>query len=277
MTATSLSTDQLKLQARARELAAGPVTARAAEVDRSEQYPWDNVGLLKDARLIGNVGFFAFSATIPIIAIVYFTYWTYMKNVEGAASQAEQARRHVEELNLHIAEQERISKALRETEEHFRNAFDLAAIGMALVSPQGAWLRVNRALCDLLDRTEPELLDSNFQDVTHPDDVGNDLAAGERVGRRRILPVVSDQLNADADAPQRRIVERSHERPVVTTRDEHVRGAVIGTRDPRTLEGARDAHQHVAPIFSERAPDEPDARVGSIGEACYWILAQERR
>ena len=90
------------------------------------------------ARFIGNVGFFAFVSTIPIIAIVYFTYWTYMKNVASAAAQAEQARQHVEELNRHIAEQERISKALRETEEHFRNAFDYAAIGMALVSPQGA-------------------------------------------------------------------------------------------------------------------------------------------
>jgi len=98
------------------------------------------------ARFIGNVGFFAFVATIPIITIVYFTYWTYMKNVDGAAAQAEQARQHVEELNRHIGEQERISKALRETEEHFRNAFDYAAIGMALVSPQGAWLRVNRSL-----------------------------------------------------------------------------------------------------------------------------------
>ena len=128
------------------------------------------------ARFIGNIGFFAFSATIPIIAIVYFTYWTYMKNVEGAAAQAEQARRHVEELNRHIAEQERISKALRETEEHFRNAFDYAAIGMALVSPQGGWLRVNRSLCNLLGYTERELLESNLQAVTHPDDIGNDLA-----------------------------------------------------------------------------------------------------
>ncbi|HYW71299.1 MAG TPA: diguanylate cyclase [Pyrinomonadaceae bacterium] len=128
------------------------------------------------ARSISNVGFFALAATIPIIAIVYFTYWTYMKNVEGAAAQAEQARLHVEELNRHIVEQERISKALRETEEHFRNAFDYAAIGMALVSPQGAWLRVNRSLCNLLGYTEPEMLDSNFQAVTHPDDVGNDLA-----------------------------------------------------------------------------------------------------
>jgi hypothetical protein len=43
----------VKLQTRARELAAGPVTKRAAEVDRTEQYPWDNVELLKDARLLG--------------------------------------------------------------------------------------------------------------------------------------------------------------------------------------------------------------------------------
>jgi diguanylate cyclase (GGDEF)-like protein/PAS domain S-box-containing protein len=128
------------------------------------------------SRFIGNIGFFAFSATIPIMTIVYFTYWTYMKNVESAAAQAEQAKRHVEELNLHIAEQERISKALRETEEHFRNAFDYAAIGMALVSPQGSWLRVNHSLCDLLGFSEAELLHSNFQAVTHADDLGHDLA-----------------------------------------------------------------------------------------------------
>jgi diguanylate cyclase (GGDEF)-like protein/PAS domain S-box-containing protein len=128
------------------------------------------------ARFIGNVGFFAFMSTIPIIAIVYFTYWTYMKNVDSAAAQAEQARQHVEELNRHIAEQERISKALRETEEHFRNAFDYAAIGMALVSPTGAWLRVNRSLCELVGYSESELLESSFQTVTHAEDVDNDLA-----------------------------------------------------------------------------------------------------
>src|SRR2546421_9756965 len=99
-----------------------------------------------------------------------------MKNVESAAAQAEQARRHVEELSCHIAEQERISKALRETEAHFRTAFDYAAIGMALVSPQGGWLRVNRSLCDLVGYTEEELLDLNFQAVTHADDLGSDLA-----------------------------------------------------------------------------------------------------
>jgi diguanylate cyclase (GGDEF)-like protein/PAS domain S-box-containing protein len=128
------------------------------------------------AKFIGNVGFFAFVSTIPIIAIIYFTYWTYMKNVSNVAAQAEQAREHVEELNRHITQQERISRALRETEEHFRNAFDYAAIGMALVSPQGAWLRVNRSLCDLMGYSEEQLLASNFQAVTHHDDLDNDLA-----------------------------------------------------------------------------------------------------
>ena len=53
MNTSGLSPDQVKLQAHARELAAGPIAKRAAEVDRTEQYPWDNVELLKDARLIG--------------------------------------------------------------------------------------------------------------------------------------------------------------------------------------------------------------------------------
>ena len=47
---------------------------------------------------------------------------------------------------------------------------------MALVSPQGAWLRVNRSLCNLIGYTEQELLHSNFQAVTHADDLGHDLA-----------------------------------------------------------------------------------------------------
>ncbi|MBM3645541.1 MAG: acyl-CoA dehydrogenase [Alphaproteobacteria bacterium] len=53
MTATALSPDRIALRDRVRALAAGPVTARAAEVDRSEQYPWDNVELLKREKLLG--------------------------------------------------------------------------------------------------------------------------------------------------------------------------------------------------------------------------------
>jgi diguanylate cyclase (GGDEF)-like protein/PAS domain S-box-containing protein len=128
------------------------------------------------AQLINQIGFYAFLAAVPIIAIIYLTYRTYLRNVETSALQAEQARRHVKELNRFIAEQERISKALQESEEHFRTAFDYAAIGMALVSPAGRWLRVNRSLCDIVGYSEAELLESDFQALTHEGDLGNDLA-----------------------------------------------------------------------------------------------------
>ncbi len=128
------------------------------------------------ARLCETFGFYAFVATAPIIVVVYFTYRTYLANVEASAAQAETAKLHVEELNKYIAEQKRIGQALIESEEHFRNAFDYAAIGMALVSAEGNWLRVNRSLCEIVGYSESELLVSDFQAITHRDDLGNDLA-----------------------------------------------------------------------------------------------------
>jgi diguanylate cyclase (GGDEF)-like protein/PAS domain S-box-containing protein len=128
------------------------------------------------ARLIEHIGTFAFVATTPIITIVYFTYRTYLSNVEASAAQAEQAKLHVKELNRHIAEQERIGRALEESEAHFRTAFDYAVIGMALVSPEGRWLRVNWSLCGILGYAEEELLEYDFQALTHRDDLGKDLA-----------------------------------------------------------------------------------------------------
>ncbi|MBM3503369.1 MAG: acyl-CoA dehydrogenase [Alphaproteobacteria bacterium] len=48
-----LSNAQTELQARARELARGAIAARAAEVDRSEQYPWENIRMLVEHGLVG--------------------------------------------------------------------------------------------------------------------------------------------------------------------------------------------------------------------------------
>ncbi|MEY2564534.1 MAG: hypothetical protein QOH88_2727 [Verrucomicrobiota bacterium] len=61
------------------------------------------------------------------------------------------------------------------TDSLFQNAFEHAAIGMALVAPDGAWLRVNRSVCDITGYTEAELLQRTFQDITHPEDLDLDL------------------------------------------------------------------------------------------------------
>jgi PAS domain S-box-containing protein len=75
-----------------------------------------------------------------------------------------------------IAARSRTADGLRESEERFRGAFESAAHGMALVSPEGRWLRVNPALCRMLGYSEAELLATDFQAVTHPDDLATDLA-----------------------------------------------------------------------------------------------------
>ncbi|HEX7315165.1 MAG TPA: EAL domain-containing protein [Pyrinomonadaceae bacterium] len=77
-------------------------------------------GLL--ARLVAGFGFYPVAGAAPVAAIVYLTYQTYLKSVETAAAQAAMAERHVQELNRYLAEQERISRELEESREHFRAA-----------------------------------------------------------------------------------------------------------------------------------------------------------
>lgn len=48
-----LTADQLEIQARARELAVAVIAPRAAAVDQSEEYPWENVKALSEAGFTG--------------------------------------------------------------------------------------------------------------------------------------------------------------------------------------------------------------------------------
>jgi PAS domain S-box-containing protein len=74
-----------------------------------------------------------------------------------------------------ISERKRQQQSLITSEETFRSAMEHASIGMALVDPSGSWLKVNKALCDLLGYSREELLRTNFQALTHPDDLEQDL------------------------------------------------------------------------------------------------------
>lgn len=65
--------------------------------------------------------------------------------------------------------------ALRESEERFRATFEQAAVGVAHVSPEGRWLRVNQKLCDIVGYSREDLLSQTFQEITHPDDLDADL------------------------------------------------------------------------------------------------------
>jgi diguanylate cyclase (GGDEF)-like protein/PAS domain S-box-containing protein len=74
-----------------------------------------------------------------------------------------------------ITAERQAARELRDAEERFRNAFDQAPIGKALVSPDGRFTRVNSALCAILGYGEADLLETTFQTLTHPDDLDVDL------------------------------------------------------------------------------------------------------
>jgi PAS domain S-box-containing protein len=74
----------------------------------------------------------------------------------------------------------------------FQNAFEFAAIGMALVSTEGKWLRVNRAICEISGYSEAELLKRTFQEITHPDDLDLDL---ENVHKMLASEINTYQMN----------------------------------------------------------------------------------
>jgi PAS domain S-box-containing protein len=73
-------------------------------------------------------------------------------------------------LMCNLIERDRIEQALFQ-EERFRKVFEGAPIGMAIAnSRSGQIVKVNRALCEMLDYTNAELEAKTLQEITHSDD-----------------------------------------------------------------------------------------------------------
>jgi PAS domain S-box-containing protein len=99
----------------------------------------------------------------------------------NTSSLSNSLRRANDELRHRGADLERAIQSLRESEKRFRATFEQAAVGIALVGPDGRWLRVNQKLCDIIGYTREELSLLTFQDITHPEDLDTDLAQMHQV------------------------------------------------------------------------------------------------
>jgi PAS domain S-box-containing protein len=96
------------------------------------------------------------------------------------------------DLYAHLAaefiERQRASDALSVSENRFRRYFELGLIGMAITSPAKRFLEVNDELCRILGYKREELLQTSWAELTHPDDLADDveqfnrLIAGETDG-----------------------------------------------------------------------------------------------
>lgn len=77
-------------------------------------------------------------------------------------------------------------QALRESEERFRLAFEEGPLGIALVRQDHTVLRANRALCEMLEYPEGELIGRSILDLTHPADVERERRLSRQVLRGEI-------------------------------------------------------------------------------------------
>ena len=86
--------------------------------------------------------------------------------------------RRVKERTITLSESE---EALRGSELRFRATFEQAAVGIAHVSPDGHFLRINQKFCDIVGYSRAEMRALTFQDITHPDDLDADVAEVQRL------------------------------------------------------------------------------------------------
>jgi len=80
-----------------------------------------------------------------------------------------------------LADRTRQLDQLRHGERMFQETFEQAAVGIAHVSPDGRWLRVNRRLCEIVGYSAEELAGMTSEDITHPDDLGPDQTLARRM------------------------------------------------------------------------------------------------
>jgi PAS domain S-box-containing protein len=95
-----------------------------------------------------------------------------LARLDGRTNELQQANNA---LQKEVVEHLRAQETLRESEEKFSGAFEHAPIGVALVSDEGRWLKVNRSICEILGYSAAQLQARDFQEITYPEDLAASL------------------------------------------------------------------------------------------------------
>jgi PAS domain S-box-containing protein len=72
------------------------------------------------------------------------------------AELAQSLRRANEELSRKMADEERMARALRESEQKYRAIFENAGIGICQIAPSGEWLNANRTMAEIMGYDSPQ-------------------------------------------------------------------------------------------------------------------------
>ena len=88
---------------------------------------------------------------------------------------------------------------MRENDERVRYTFEQAAVGLAHISLDGRYLRVNQKLCAIFDYTASELLSMSAQQLSHPDEIAleNELMRSVLAGERATFSIEKRSIRKD--------------------------------------------------------------------------------
>ena len=85
-------------------------------------------------------------------------------------------------MSFNIMIRRKGERALRESEFRLRIFFEQAAVGVAQIESQtGRFIRVNKRYCEIVDYPLDKMVQKTFQEITHPDDLNEDLLNMKRL------------------------------------------------------------------------------------------------
>ena len=96
--------------------------------------------------------------------------------------------------SLHdLTELKKTEEYLRKSEENLRRYFDQPLLGMAISNPDKSWQDVNSCFCKMLGYSHSEMLQKNWEEMTHPDDLALNIRYFDRALAGEIEGYVMDK------------------------------------------------------------------------------------
>lgn len=122
--------------------------------------------------------------------------------VESSASIVEFDGQEFDHILVHdISDRKKAEGSLRQSEARFRGIFEQGSVGIALLDPNGSFLRANSNFCKMLGYKEDDLIGKSIAEVTAREDVQSSLEDTRALysGKLSVLTMDKRYLRKDGE------------------------------------------------------------------------------